>query len=82
MLADIEGRFGPSDLPLAGRRGEGLAPALVFEPSELGLDRVIAGGDLRLLELDELHGLTELEVLWARERPNSYEPHIARGVRH
>src|SRR5207247_2197062 len=61
VLASIEGRFGPSDLTLAGRHGQGLAPALVLEPSELGLDLAITGGDLLLIELDVFHGLTQLE---------------------
>src|SRR5262249_16293727 len=61
VLASIEGGFGPPGLTLARLRGQGVATALVLELSELGLDRVIAGGDLRLVELDELHSLTQFE---------------------
>src|SRR5204863_7136874 len=61
VLASIEGRFGPSDLTLAWRRGQGFAAAVVLEACELRLDLLIASGDLPLIELDELDGLAEFE---------------------
>jgi hypothetical protein len=61
VLASIEAGIGPSGLPLAGLGRQGLATALILQPSELGLDFVIAGGDLLLVEVDEFRSLTELE---------------------
>jgi hypothetical protein len=61
VLANIQAGCGSSGLPRAGRGGQDLAPALVFEPQELRLDLVVAGADLRLVELDEFQSLPEFE---------------------
>ena len=61
VLARIEGRGRASGLPRAGRVGQGPAPALVLESQELGLDLLIAGGDLCVVEVDEFQRLPELE---------------------
>src|SRR5712691_4562139 len=63
VLAGIKAEGGASGLSPTGRVGQGLARALVREPRELRLDLEVARRDLLLVELEEFHGLPQLEQM-------------------